>query len=67
MYSAEYAAVPYQTMVKIPTGVTFTEAAGLSQSILDIKRTLLLPVYMPSSGGFSDSIPSFNLEWSSEG
>ena len=27
----EYAAVPYQTVVKIPSGVTFPEAAGISQ------------------------------------
>lgn len=26
----EYCAVPYQTVVKIPSGLTYTDAAGLS-------------------------------------
>ena len=30
----EYCAVPYQTVIKIPKGVTLTDAAGLSQYIL---------------------------------
>lgn len=35
-HPTEYCAAPYQTAVKVPEGLSFTEAAGLSWSFIEM-------------------------------